>query len=451
MRTVWFIFFIFAQCVGAWSATNAVDSAALAYNLKSTVQAYDSVGHNDTRWNTDVRECLRLYARYISCTNAGVVDSAVRELKDSLPKAVATGCDDPLFQFLRLQFFWRDGMAVSEIGPKAAECANALEKSGYPEIRKFYSALYARDSLLYSGDPQNQSSNWAAVATQHLSKSLVDRTVPSWLADRWVDGLLNGYAPTDQNVWGTYRKLEPVLDRYWSNASFAMVAKGRGYLSQAWGLRGQGGSGTVTPENWRAMLGYAGLAAQSFDAAWKANPRDVRTCGGMMHVNLLLGRGLQDLDVWFDRGMKLDPADYDLCSIKLEYLKPRWYGSPKEMVDFGRRCTLNTNWGGAVRLMVAFAHDAIASDLPDELGRQKYWLKPEVWDDVHFAFEQFFKLYPKATEYRHNYARYAIWCQKYPEFLEQVNLFPTTNFAYFGGEEQFRALVDFAKSKVNQR
>jgi len=30
-------------------------------------------------------------------------------------------------------------------------------------------------------------------------------------------------------------------------------------------------------------------------------------------------------------------------------------------------------------------------------------------------------------------------------------LFPTTNFAYFGGEEQFRALVDFAKSKVNQR
>jgi hypothetical protein len=448
MRILRLILLMFGQGVGAWAATNAIDTAAFGYNQKTTVQAYDSVGHKDSRWNSDVRECLRLYARYISFTNVNDVARAMTELKDALPKVVVTGCDDPLIQFLSLQSLSQEGLAPPVLGSKAAECANALEKSGYPDIRKFYAALYARDCVRYSGDPQNQSSNWCAVATQNLAKALEDRTVPQWLADRWVDALLNGYGPMDANVWGIYRKLQPVLDRSWTNASFALVAKGRGYLSQAWAVRGQGETGAVLPENWRAMLVYAGLAEQGFEAAWKSNPRDVRICGGMMHVELLLGRRLEDMDVWFERGMKLDPSNFDLCSIRLEYLKPRWHGSPKEMVDFGRFCTGNTNWSGPVRLMVAYAHDAIASSLPDEQRQQDYWSKPEVWEDIRSAFEQFLKLYPDASGYRHNYARYAIWCQKYPEFLQQVSLFPSTNFAFFGGEEQFRALVDYAKSKV---
>jgi len=146
--------------------------------------------------------------------------------------------------------------------------------------------------------------------------------------------------------------------------------------------------------------------------------------------------------------MKLDPTNHDLCYDKLENLRPRWGGTIPKMIDFGRECTANTNWGGTVRLMLAEAHYEASQEIHDAAERSAYWRKPEVWSDVQFTYEQFFKLYPNAVSSRQSYARFAFWCGHWAEFLDQVKMFSNTNYVYFGGEPRFNKMLEMAKSHV---
>jgi hypothetical protein len=148
--------------------------------------------------------------------------------------------------------------------------------------------------------------------------------------------------------------------------------------------------------------------------------------------------------------MQLNPGYYDLCIDKIEYLRPRWYGSTKAMIDFGWECTTNVNWTGAVRLMLADAHYEVSREIRDNDERQAFWRQPEVWSDIRFAFEQFFKLYPKEIGYRHNYARYAARCGQGQEFLNQAKQFPSTNHAFFGGEATFNTMLQTAVQQAKK-
>jgi len=121
------------------------------------------------------------------------------------------------------------------------------------------------------------------------------------------------------------------------------------------------------------------------------------------------------------------------------------------MIDFGRECTANTNWSGGVRLMLADAHYEASREIQDKEERAAYWKQPNVWKDVTFAYEQFFKLYPQEVGYRYNYAMYASRCGQWQEFLTQVKLFPSTNYAYFGGMDRFNEMVRYAQEHVKQK
>src|SRR5438552_6813211 len=55
-------------------------------------------------------------------------------------------------------------------------------------------------------------------------------------------------------------------------------------------------------------------------------------------------------------GYEVGPVNYDLGYDKIEYLRPRWYGSIEKMIQFGRECGTNTNWRGRVPLWRADAY-----------------------------------------------------------------------------------------------
>lgn len=192
------------------------------------------------------------------------------------------------------------------------------------------------------------------------------------------------------------------------------------------------------------------IAADALEKAWSLNPNDQRICLEMMQVELGQGKGRERLELWFERGMQLDPSNWELCNAKLEYLRPRWYGSIEEMIKFGRECTLNTNYTDYARLMLAEARVQASMEIFDDKARAEYWKSKEVWSDIQFAFEQYFKLFPNDDRYRKNYAKYAGWCGQWPEVLHQVSLFTSTNYEYFGGIDKFNGLVNFARQQVNK-
>jgi hypothetical protein len=212
--------------------------------------------------------------------------------------------------------------------------------------------------------------------------------------------------------------------------------------------RGGSYTNTVSDQGLKLMRERLEIANEALTAAWKLNPHDPKICRALIHVELGQGKGREQMELWFQRGMQIDPANHDLCMDKLEYLRPRWYGSTKEMIDFGRECMMNTNWSGSVRLMLADAHQEAYREIQDGSQRAVYWKAPEAWSDIRAAYEQFFKLYPQENGYRQNYIQLAGWCGQWLEVLNQLKQLTYTNYAFFGGFERFNGMLQYAERQA---
>jgi hypothetical protein len=169
----------------------------------------------------------------------------------------------------------------------------------------------------------------------------------------------------------------------------------------------------------------------------------------MMRLELAQGRGRMVMEKWFKRAMALSPNFYDAAWLMAYYLEPRWYGTDEDTLAFGRTCVASTNWGGQVPVVLANTHRSLAA----YYGRAEspeYWQRPSVWKDVSSSYDKFFRVNPNAVGWHHNYAKDAFLCGHYDVFLGQTRMFTTgTNFAFFGGEIQFREMV--AKATAAQK
>ena len=430
--------------------TNGIDSAKLAFNVKTLGDAYDKVGRRNPAWDEDARRSLTLFAQRRATTN-GLSVELEKELTTRLSGAMARKCDDPMIRYLYVRDVFTKTSSAQKSAAAFREMAAALEKSGYPDIRKFYALYWTWHWMREAGSFESEIPAVLTKTTTYLAKALESKELPAFEGDAACDLLLTAvWEDVDDAVWRCYEKLEPALTQHWKNSSWALLIKGRAYLSHAWQARGRGAASTVSAEAGREFDARLGTAAAALEAAWALNPRDSRICLAMLRVDMGHSRGRKHFEMWFQRGMKVAPGNWDLCSAKLEYLRPRWYGSVKEMVDFGRECTMNTNWSGGVRLLLAEAHVKVSQEIVDESKRTAYLDHPRVWADIKFAYEQFFKLYPKEVSYRHSYARYASWCGQWQEVLNQVKLFPYTNYAYFGGLADFNSMVQNAAGQLKK-
>src|SRR6266852_65907 len=111
---------VFCQCEATYAATNSFDSAQLAYNLKTTVEAYEKIGRKDPRWDDDAKKCLLTFARIRASTN-GVPTEFLSDLQTNASRVIALGCDDPLIRYLYFRF--GDAKTGSEAGAAYGETA----------------------------------------------------------------------------------------------------------------------------------------------------------------------------------------------------------------------------------------------------------------------------------------------------------------------------------------
>jgi len=146
----------------------------------------------------------------------------------------------------------------------------------------------------------------------------------------------------------------------------------------------------------------------------------------------------------------LNPNYYDAFEAKLYYLQPKWYGSPEDMLEFGRECVNSKKWGGHVPLILRDAHEALIKYL--EKGDQAgYWKRPEVWKDIRASFEKFFTLNPAEKGWRHNYALYAYRAEQWDDLNRQLPLLGEINYEFFGGKDQYDKMVRLAKEHAKNK
>jgi len=421
----------------------------LKWNLTTLTNDYESAGHKNPKWDPDAREALTEFARVkiASDDEALVLSDLVGSAAES---AVAAGCDDPMVEYLRARY----GSAAKEksYGERKElyrAAASNLENSAYSPLRKFYANVDAAE-ILYVPRDQNI---WPLVrqvrgaAIGNLNQAFQDKTLPEAEAYQAADALFQMLAHNPHELTNAYDTLALTLSGPGARPAVAALVKAEFYLQYAWIGRGHGTADQVTDEQWQAFRDRLAQAEKALDQAWANDPDDAQIPTVMISICTGQQKTRPEMEKWFQRAMQLDPNNYQACRAKLHYLLPQWYGSPEDMLAFGRQCAANTNWGGEVPLVLVDAHSDLSRTLPAE-SRAEYWKQPEVWTDIKTAYERFAQTEPDATRFRYPYAAYAVRCGQLDDFNEQIKIIRqndgSVNESYFGGKEAFQNLLDEA-------
>jgi len=431
----------------------------LAWNLKTLVEPYELAGHKNPKWDGPAKLALSEFARCRSMI-FGTNEPWAEIISTNAAAAVGEGCSDPMVNYLYVKFALNQTNSSKTFCAAYYKVAMDLQNSSYPSIRRFYAAQRAVDQLFYTygyGDSNIYMKDPIYVDVMpligpNLLAALNDKTMPALEAFEACDaGLaaIKGEGIPDYAAYSqAYHCVEGPIFENWPNAYSSWLLKGEAYVQLAWAARGIGLANTVTPEGWKTFNDRLAVAENALTNAWQLNPNDSRIADHMLEVELGQGKDRDRMELWFNRAISLNACDYDACKAKLNYLQPKWYGSIDDMLQFGRECATNTQWGGNVPLILLDAHYFISYMYTNQTDRTNYWKQPEVWPDLQMAFERFFKANPGATGRSHQYASYAYQCDQWAKFIELMPELQPVNYDYFGGKDKFDEMVRLAKEHI---
>lgn len=418
----------------------------LEWNLKTTVEAYNSAGFTNSTWDESARQCLAEFARLLAAETNSTEPSA-EIISTNAAAAVDTGCNDPLVNYLFIKFSMAQTNSKEAFFAAFYKTATEMNKSSYPPIRKFYAAARGIDQMFYtygmSSTNRADGHELWLILNANLPATLADKTMPAqdaYEVAKLTSDLTLGSAQVHQRA---YQMIERPLVENWPDAYTTWFFKGSYYIWLAWQARGGSYASQVTAQGWIGLSNNLAVAQDAFEQAWKLDPKQSEIADEMITVVLGQDGDRDRVELWFKRAMEVNTNDYDACYKKLYYLEPKWYGSDEEQLAFGRECVQSTNWGGRVPLILLDAHEFIDGRNKGET-QTNYWRRPEVWSDVQAAFDRFFELNPAATNWYHNYALYAYRAKQWNKFNELLPKLGPVNYSYFGGKKEFDKMVQLA-------
>jgi hypothetical protein len=427
----------------------------LTWNLKTLVEAYEKAGHTNPKWDEPAKRALTEFARSRSqCVESNEAWGLI--VSSNCIIAVNAGCDDPMIRYLYVRFSMNQTNSAQAFTDAFCKTAHDMDNSSYPAIRKFYAAQRAVDQLFYTYGYNTNNlvlhpifAEIEPLVGKNLLPALDDKSMPAEEAFEACDAALaaiKGQGIADYPAYTqAYHCIEKPMFNNWSDAYTTLLLKGEAYIQLAWAARGPGLANTVTEEGWKLFRERLAIAENALTNAWQVNPGDSRIADYMLEVELGQGEGRDRLELWFGRSMALNPNDYAACSSKLNYLTPKWYGSTEDMLQFGRECAANKQWGGNVPLVLLDAHYWINGGWTAKSEQTNYWKQPEVWSDLDSAYERFFAANPDATGRYYQYAWYAYKCGQWAKFIELIPKLGPVNYDYFGGKDKFDEMVQLAK------
>jgi hypothetical protein len=436
------------------SSSNPVKQARLEWNYKTTVDAYQKSVFTGHKWNAPAIRALAEFA----CLRADVTETNepwAEILSTNAAAAVQLGCNDPMVNYLFIKFAMDQTNSKEAYAVAFLKTADDMQKSQYPTIRKFYASLRTSEQFKYlaNGNPQTppEVHRYRRLAITNLADSLKDKFMPVGEVDDACHEMLGALNTNKKQYEDCYNLIENSLSNNWPDKHVVWLLKGEACVRKAWFARGYGYADAVQPEGWELFFEYFTQAELALKKAWQLNTNDERIPTQMISVAEGQQKSRDEMELWFNRAMAINPNCFEACKYKLHYLYPQWYGSREEMVNFGRQCVASTNWGGTVPLILVDAHSEYSLFLKDSEEKSHYWKMPEVWPDIKSAYDRFFELNPKAVAYYHNYAWYAYHAEQWAALNELIPKLGQVNYEFFGGKDKFDEMVDLAKEHTKKR
>jgi hypothetical protein len=403
---------------------------------------YSRVGVKDVRWDGAVLKALTNYAhRYDP-------HPAIYPWQSEINEAVEAGCTDPFVQILNLRAEDGWGNCSTEARMQAwTNAANALEKSDYPQLHKFYGNMAALVALreVTGTNSYWQVAKYFDLALTEAENALGDPEISAPMTLRIVSDFLRAMRWSRNGKEQVVDRAEAALLRAHPGTWQTQHLKGVFADARAWIARGGGYANTVSEEKWAAYHKHLAMAEKAFMKAWSWQPR-VETAIQMIDAQLAHGDN-RAMESWFQRAMDLNTNCYDAAFAKYNYLYPKWHGSREEQHDFARQCMESKKWGGRVPLIMMDFHNDEAADL--RRGKEVYFGQEAVFREVQTALDRFFELNPEETGWHHNYFWYAYCAKRWDIANRELGLLgDEINYEYFGGEEKFQQMVKRVKENA---
>jgi hypothetical protein len=158
----------------------------------------------------------------------------------------------------------------------------------------------------------------------------------------------------------------------------------------------------------------------------------------MLIVVKAQSRPRAEMELWFKRAMALDSCNRRACLNKIDYLRPAWGGSVKELLEFSHELAAGGNHAGGLAILVENIHWQIARLSPDAKDDQpdKQWFaQPGVWEELKKTYDGYLKLVPQSRSHRTSYMLGAAWSGHWDVAEEQLKLLDPNGTAKLGKED----------------
>lgn len=175
----------------------------------------------------------------------------------------------------------------------------------------------------------------------------------------------------------------------------AYIVRGYWYVDKAWEARGTDWGYTVSAEREDIKADYINLAQFDFELAYKMDPSDPYSSAGMITICTAKGFPKEVMEMWFQRAVKADPSCVYAYARKLNFLRPVWYGSQREMKEFAQYCYENSPPGSTVyKIMLHYIFDTTSNIRKKGQSPKEYIEQPEVNNIITDIFYRLDKEYP---------------------------------------------------------
>lgn len=217
------------------------------------------------------------------------------------------------------------------------------------------------------------------------------------------------------------------------DSSIALTQRGIFYVAYAWEVRGHGFASTVTAQDWETFYDRINAAKADLERATQLDSANYMAWVYLMNVAraapmgegltlFSLSRGAEEerLDMMekaFAHAVAADPEGDGAYLQKLEFLKPKWYGSWPKLFVFTRQAAAAAPPHSRIPLVLVGAHEEA---FYYGAGRDPaYFRDQKNWDEVEGVMQRLLADFPSANRLRARYALLAMAAGKQDLALQQ--------------------------------
>ncbi len=393
---------------------------AVQWNRDTFLADYEHSGRANPRWDAAARMIITISTR--SRANQILAPSASRRLNEAIQQAVDQGCDDPTVRFLIERRHDEIGDATqAELVERLTPVSEAVLASNCHPYFKLW-ALTARAELKM-GAEQDQFSTASSRAILHdldralelLPSAASDPTLPqSHIVDACT-WLLWDYGRALKDSGASVRKVIPAMGRVvHGGEGSALVLREQGEYLLAVGRADQklrvtfnGVEAAVKAYEQRIAATLAS-ANDSLVRSWELDRADPMTPALLVLWADASGAPVDQMEMWFQRAMAIDPGNASACANKLNFLLH--HSDFDSALAFGRECVATGNWKSRLPFILVDAHV-----LHTATEGEAYLTQDAAWQDIHNVYDSYLQRFPAAVTDRSYYAWIACRAGKWKE------------------------------------